>query len=243
MGRYGYGYGMPGPLARRAWTPLQLGSSLALWLRADLGITLNGATVSAWADQSGNGHVFAMATAGKQPAYTASAIGGKPGITGTGGVGARRLDCATLAFGTSYTVFAAAVWILGTGNLNTRLIDWQASPGANRLIGKYGSHTWQAYNGGFYGSTAATSNAGVILTNKQTNGVGGRLYINGTSVGSNATSVAASTGLSVLGNNSAGVEYHEGHLSEVVVLSSAASDADRLLVERYMGSRYGITVA
>lgn len=239
----GVGLGLNTP-GGAIWSPLSLGSSLALWLRADLGITLNGATVSAWADQSGNGHVFSQANASKQPPVTASAIGGRPGLTGNGDTGQRRLDCTTLVWGTSYTVFAVASWVDDGGVLiNTRLLDWQAAAGSNRLVGKYGTNVWQAYNGGFYGSTAATSGAGVVLTNKQTNGVGGRLYINGTSVGSNATSVAASTGLSLLGNNAVGMEYHEGHLAEVVVLNVAASDADRLLVERYMGSYHTITVA
>ena len=40
-----------------------------LWLDAMKGITLNGTTVSAWADQSGNGNDCSQATAGKQPLY------------------------------------------------------------------------------------------------------------------------------------------------------------------------------
>lgn len=41
----------------------------ALWLRADLGITLNSGNVSAWADQSGNGRHLTQGTMGAQPAY------------------------------------------------------------------------------------------------------------------------------------------------------------------------------
>jgi hypothetical protein len=70
----------PFPLARdlrdpfieslgRVWTPLELGASLRLLLHADLGITLNGGTVSAWADQSGQGAHFVQATAANQPLY------------------------------------------------------------------------------------------------------------------------------------------------------------------------------
>lgn len=40
------------------------------WVRADLGITI-GTGVSAWADQSGNGHHFSQATGSAQPTYTA----------------------------------------------------------------------------------------------------------------------------------------------------------------------------
>lgn len=47
-------------------------SGCVLWLRADLGVTLNGSNVSAWADQSGNGRDLAQATTTKQPPYSTS---------------------------------------------------------------------------------------------------------------------------------------------------------------------------
>jgi len=53
-----------------AFSPASL-SGLVLWLRADLGITLNGGNVSAWADQSGAGNTFNQPTASKQPVFNA----------------------------------------------------------------------------------------------------------------------------------------------------------------------------
>ena len=53
------------------FTPASL-SGLILWLRADLGITLAGAKVSAWADQSGNGNDFTQAVDARRPTFTAS---------------------------------------------------------------------------------------------------------------------------------------------------------------------------
>ncbi len=43
-----------------------------LWLRADIGITLEGANVSAWADQSGVGNDFSQPSPANQPAYQAT---------------------------------------------------------------------------------------------------------------------------------------------------------------------------
>ena len=60
------------------FSPLSL-SGLVLWLRADLGVTLNGGNVSDWADQSGNGEDFSAVT-DEQPLFVASAINGKPGV-------------------------------------------------------------------------------------------------------------------------------------------------------------------
>lgn len=44
-------------------------SGLKLWLKYDTGITLNGSSVSSWADQSGESNNAAQATSGRQPNY------------------------------------------------------------------------------------------------------------------------------------------------------------------------------
>ena len=52
------------------------------WLQAvqaDRGITLNGSTVSAWADQSGNAKDYSEAT--NQPTYNATGLNGRPTLT------------------------------------------------------------------------------------------------------------------------------------------------------------------
>lgn len=51
-----------------AWTPASLGADLVAWYRADLGVT-GSAPVTAWADQSGNGHNLA---AGGNPSLNAT---------------------------------------------------------------------------------------------------------------------------------------------------------------------------
>lgn len=65
----GFGVGLSRGSSRR-FSPLEL--SPALWLRSDLGVTLNGSTVSAWADQSGNGRHFTQGTGAAQPNYDAT---------------------------------------------------------------------------------------------------------------------------------------------------------------------------
>lgn len=50
-------------------------SGCIFWVRADLGITLNGSNVSAWADQTASGMNLVQATASSQPAYNASGGG------------------------------------------------------------------------------------------------------------------------------------------------------------------------
>jgi hypothetical protein len=79
----GIGIGIPGSVVggAAAFTPTSL-SGCVLWLRADLGVTLNGSTVSAWADQSSAGNHASQGTAANQPTYSAtSGPGSTSGIT------------------------------------------------------------------------------------------------------------------------------------------------------------------
>jgi hypothetical protein len=66
--------------AGSSWSPVDLGAALRLWLKADVGITLNGSDVAAWADQSGNGFNLVQATAAQQPAYNATGFNGRPTV-------------------------------------------------------------------------------------------------------------------------------------------------------------------
>ena len=69
------------PLPSGSFSPLQLGATLKLWLRGDLGVTNVSGKASAWADQSGNGNGASQGTALFRPTITASSINGKQCLT------------------------------------------------------------------------------------------------------------------------------------------------------------------
>ncbi len=52
----------------------------ALWLLASEGVTLNGSTVSAWADQSTHGNDVSQGSAARQPVFVGSSINGQPAL-------------------------------------------------------------------------------------------------------------------------------------------------------------------
>jgi hypothetical protein len=55
-------------------------AGLQLWLKADAGVTLNGSTVSIWADQSGNGNDAIQPDLRRQPFLVRDGLNGKPTI-------------------------------------------------------------------------------------------------------------------------------------------------------------------
>lgn len=62
-----------------AFSPAAYGT-MAVWRRGD-DMTLNGATVSAWSDKSGNGRHLVQATAANQPSKSTGSLGGRDGIS------------------------------------------------------------------------------------------------------------------------------------------------------------------
>lgn len=65
-----------------------IGDGLTLWVRADMGVTLDGfGSVQSWDDSSGAGicPTFAQGNAGDRPIYVANGIGGKPHVENDAG--------------------------------------------------------------------------------------------------------------------------------------------------------------
>jgi len=95
------------------FAPTDLGSTLKLWLRGDLGITQSSGNVTVWADQSGNGNN--VTNVGTVP-YVASSINGKPGVTcGTGYL--RNTTQSPLAAGSPRTIFLVVRASTSTGGV------------------------------------------------------------------------------------------------------------------------------
>jgi len=71
-------------------------TGLQLWLKADAGVTLNGSTVSKWADQSGKGNDAIQPDLPRQPLLVKDGLNGKPtirfdGLSRLGLTGSKRM--------------------------------------------------------------------------------------------------------------------------------------------------------
>jgi hypothetical protein len=217
-----------------------------LWLRADMGITLNGSNVSTWADQSGNGNNAVQAVPGNQPAYSAAGFNGHPCVDwGTGAV-SRGLTVPSLTLGRN-TVIGA--------------IREDAVGGYFVVFNNDITNGFYIY--GITGFAFDLNRAGVdsgynVVTNWLSDGVPRTVSVNyggthathfswrngtpdvdvSTVAGEPGSGVA--TGPLYLGNNQAGAGQYKGVMAEVLVYDRSLTTAELTVVHAYLKSKYGL---
>ena len=243
----------------RGFTPAQL-PNLALWLNASA-VTgkSDGDAMATWADQSGNGRNATQATGTKQPLYKTNIVNGKPvlrfdstddcltasaiDLTGTPAV-SLFVVTATIGSATDRVVFETSSnfnanvgsFILFRDTSNKVNVDVKGNTvGASQCIG-----------------TTSVTSAATVLTGVYDMSLSAlleaQLYVNGTAEGSHTGSVenTANFGTHAINigsrNNGASLPLG-GDIAEIILYSRALSTAERQQVERYLGAKYGITVA
>lgn len=211
-----------------SFDPISLGN-LEAWWKADAGITLNGSNVSQWDDQSGNGKNLTQATAGSQPLYVASGINGFPSLTFDG---VDFLSCTpiiTLANQTIFIVYKKA------GGGNYVILDYD---GTVYPLLHYGG---TLYNGNSTLAVATTNNTWYARAWKSASGLTQpEFFSNGVSLGlGSANDSATRNYLRYVGslNGAAGLD---GSIAEILVYNDVKSDADILLVNNYINTKYAI---
>jgi hypothetical protein len=201
------------------------GQSLVSWLAGGTGY------VTTWYDQSGRGNHATQATAANQPKIDLvnKQIDFKPSAYFD-------LPNGTVPFGNSnYTMIVKhntinTTWagIIGSGTYGT-----QNATNAIETNTTYTNYWWSNdMSGGAYAQ-------GSIISAKYDNTIGRTLYVNGTSVATNAnknrnsTNIQNTIGTDLRGNQGqgGGNRYLNGELYYVFLFGTALSDTDRTLVE------------
>lgn len=233
------------------FTPLVLGSTLKLWLRGDLGVTLSGGNVTGIADQSGNGND--VVNSGTIP-WVASSINGKPGWTNSNSLGTALVNTVSniLPAGSARTIFVVAKTTGAGGSL---LSIRDGFKNAVYLLNQAGNPTFP--NGIFADSSTGTATLATPPSAAAAHIVEYKAYaapsylscvIDGVaqSVSQANPCVAESgaTGFAIgswLTNGSNGA-YWAGDIVEVIVCDTILSLPVERQVQNYMGARYAIAV-
>lgn len=223
--------------------PGDLGNNLALWLKADDGVTEASGVVSEWSDKSGNGNTAAQENSGDQPTYTDDQLNGYPTISFDGNDFMILGDVLDFTPQTDAFTYLSVFNTTGTGTLLSRA---ENTTEANRqyqflVFGTAYSHVI----GGTLtqGSATATGNwqvgASVIGTTDVDSYTLGSIDVNGGAIGT-ATEPGANVVLGARSNGTA--ESFSGEMAEVIMFDTDLSTADRRDVETYLAIKYGLTL-
>ena len=211
---------------------------LAWWLDASDAstVTLNGSTVSAWADKSGNARNTSQATSNNQPSY-ANFQNNKKVITFDGSNDS--LTCSQFIMPAGgYTIFAVASH---AGGFDILLEGGGFSPYISALPnGTTGfSHS--------DGLVEVNTPSGVYTLNQffvleiVVSPAARKIIVDGTERISGAgTSRTAS--FQAIGASSAGSFFWDGKVGEVLIYTSAMDDAIRSRVRKYLGPKWAVSV-
>jgi len=250
------------------WNPLRL-QGCALWLRADLGVTLNGSTVSAWANQGTAGGSFTQGTGTAQPTYSAS--GGPNSRSTLTFDGNDKIQSSLAAASWNFLHSGNATWFLvfrsttsadayhsifSTSDTTTGSRGYALGWDNRSSLTRSAALSTLATTGSAYAYSLATSNASYPTNTwsiaEQTvdylaSGNDLNVFANGTSVLSSELSNAPSSSnaastlwIGMLLGSSLGFV---GGISEIIAFNRTLTAAERAVVRRYLGSYYAITVA
>ena len=215
-------------------------NGLQLWLRADLGITVdaNGA-VSAWTDQVG-GSVASQSDPASQPLLQSADLNGMPAVRFDGSNGF--LNSSFVGMGGQELTF----FVVAKGTQYQSLLRFQPAGSGNYLI--YPWYTSQFFIDSADGGTGAGVACGLVNGQWNIGAVtykaGDRVatYRNGELVASRAAGTAAlPSGLGLtIGRYLAGGEFLQADLAEVLIYNRALSDTEREAVEHLLNEKYAV---
>ena len=227
-------------------TPLSIlgGPSTVLqWVRSDLGITLNGSTVSAWADQSGNGNDYSQGTAAKQPTYNATGGANNTPYLLFDGTDDELIDSGLNlpAPGTTPTYIWAVIYqVIWT--LNRVVLGHNVTDGVNDHLVFQSAAT---PNISLNNATTAEENAGLAVVTWGrleagfTNSTSDFLKLIATNVTGTNAGNNASTGRRIAKSANTGLGFGNLRVAELLYANRIPSAAERTSLDAYCTARYG----
>ncbi|HLP13711.1 MAG TPA: M43 family zinc metalloprotease [Flavobacteriales bacterium] len=229
-----------------------------LWLDASkITGVLNGTGLYVWPDVSGNATVVSQGSPTKRPIYLTNQLNGLPALDfdgsndwiGTAAIPALNTDNITwFIIGSAENVAATGHMVCsgytaGAGSGSTSL--WKTCSGTGTIVSATRSST-ATFGSGTINHTVSASGYHILsnVWKGTTDQISG--YTDG-SFKSTSTGVNASpTGhqkFRIGSNTATESQFFNGKISEVIVYSRALNDAERIIVENYLGTKYNLPIS
>jgi hypothetical protein len=226
-----------------------LPSGLALWLKADVGVSTDGSGVTTWADQSGNGRDWTRSgTTGTAPSLVTNVQNGLPVVRQTAGPDASNVCLTRAAFFSGNVPGELMTVIRSVNNLNYAPFGWNFnSSSGNSEHYTYGPGTWYE-NWGANARPSAGVPSAVYLnfnimnvsagtgTNNYVGRIGGTTYITST-ISSNAWD---SPNWALFARDAACSFSWQGDIGEILVYDHVLSASERAAVYTYLQARWAV---
>jgi hypothetical protein len=220
-----------GGYLRTAWTPYRIGPTVSLWLDASDASTLtltSSNTVSQWKDKSGYGNNAIQSAGAIQPVYSATTMGGYPGVSFDGAA-------QKMTFSAANTLSMAAVL--------------RTDSGCVALGGAFGVNAADA--GLRRGNSTPTTGWGSGSLSGDITGTSTTNWINGTNLLTNAEGTNTVMTVAKPSNSFAvtaighyyggGGRYWKGTMTELILFDSTLAPADQQKLQGYLAWKYGLT--
>lgn len=241
----------PGFLGSINDSPIPNLGDLKMWIKSDSGITLNVTTVSAWADQSGNGNHVTQPTALIQPLYVTGILNGFPVVRNP--IGTRMnfsLPVATISPAVSFFMVISPGSTISTyetpigfgGAIDTPSLRWAFGAGSSASDGGGWVGPMAQYNVATHSLSANTFYTLGYIRSAATDEW--YIYKNGVLVqtisDANSYPISPVLNCTLFAERQGAADYElTGDIVEVLYYKSAVSNLTRQTVETYLKNRYG----
>jgi hypothetical protein len=228
-------------LGNPPWAPTNIAGAV-LWLRADLGITLNGADVSAWADQSASNVDALQGTAADQPLYRATGWSNGLPTVDFDRANTEWMQIDSLAAFGSHTCFAVIDQRSETTTLQGLLVDNGGGEGIY-AVGDIARMSYVDVGAWDNASAAAIAGQQQLMWSADQSGNVEAFRRNRASLGTGIYTAADNVwGPTLfLGKYSSGLQHHlDAEVAEIILYNRVLTAAEITQVEAYLGGRYGL---
>ena len=204
-------------------------------------LLVDGDPVSTWPDSSGNGHDATM-TGSNRPTFKTAIVNGKPVVRFTS-AGQSKLNIATPISGAFPWIVFAVMKQAATG---TRIDSLNGSDASGTPYGPLivTANTLYMFTREGYVSDLTSISLGFHVLDGIHGGTGTQFLLIDGVANTSALTPSANTGnFTTIGYDSVTPTYSDGDIAEIIIYNASLAGTDRQNIEKYLGTKYGITVA